>query len=62
VAGEEIARHLLSSDEHELNSPPASEIAQEQHESDHLGGLDFGVSGASSWDDDDQSYSGDDWT
>ncbi len=62
VAGEEIARHLLNSGEHEGSSPPASEIAQEQHESDHLGGPDFGVSGASSWDDDVQASGGDDWT
>jgi hypothetical protein len=60
VAGEEIARHLLG--EHDVNSPPASEIPQEQHENDHLGGRDFGVSGASSWDDDDRASSGDDWT
>ena len=61
VAGEEIARHLLNSGEHEVNSPPAGEIPQEQHERDHLGGPDFGVSGPSSWDDDDQASGGDDW-
>jgi uncharacterized protein len=62
VAGEEIARHLLNSGEHEVNSPPASEIAQERQESEHLGGLNFGVSGTRSWDDDDQPSGGDDWT
>jgi hypothetical protein len=35
AAGEEIARHLLNSGEHEANPPPASETAQEQHENDH---------------------------
>jgi hypothetical protein len=62
VAGEEIARHLPNLGEHEVNSPPASEIAQEQHESDRLGGPDFGVSGTRSWDDDAQPSGGDDWT
>jgi hypothetical protein len=38
VAREEVARHLLNSDEHGVNSPPVSEIAQEQHEKDHVGG------------------------
>jgi hypothetical protein len=61
VAGEEIARHLLVSGEHEVNSPPKSEIAQE-HERDPLGGADFGVSNASSWNDEDQASGGDDWT
>lgn len=61
VAGEEIARHLLNSGEHEVNSPPTSEIPQEQHEDDHAGGRDFGVSGASSWHDDDEAPGGDDW-
>ena len=62
VAGEEIARHLLNSGERDLNTPPASEFARAQHESDHLGGSDFGVSGANSWDDDDQASGGDDWS
>jgi uncharacterized protein len=61
VAGEEIARHLLISGEHEVNSPPVGEIPQEQHESDRLGGPDFGVSDASSWEDDDRASGGDDW-
>jgi hypothetical protein len=61
VAGEEIARHLLDSGEHEVNSPPVSEIAQE-HERDSLGGAEFGVSNASSWNDEDQASGGDDWT
>ena len=60
VAGEEIARHLLDSGEHEVNSPPMSEIARE-HERASLGGADFGISGASSWDDEDQASGGDDW-
>jgi hypothetical protein len=34
--GEEIARHLLNSGEHEVNSPATSEIAQEQHGDDHF--------------------------
>jgi uncharacterized protein len=46
AAGEEIAHDLLNSGEHEVNSPPARES----------------VSGASSWDDDDQAAGGDDWT
>jgi hypothetical protein len=62
VAGEEIARHLLSPGEHDVSSPLASEIAQEQHASADFGGPDFGVSDASSWDDDDQASGGDDWT
>jgi hypothetical protein len=62
VAGEEIARHLLNSGEHEVNAPSASELAHEQHEGEHLGVLDFGVSRASSWDDDDRASGGDDWT
>jgi uncharacterized protein len=61
VAGEEIARHLLDSGEHEGNSPPMSEIAQE-HDRGSLGGEDFGVSNASSWNDEDQASGGDDWT
>jgi uncharacterized protein len=61
VAGEEIARHLLDSGEHEVNSPPISEIAQE-HEGNPRGGADFGISGAGSWDDEDQASDGDGWT
>jgi uncharacterized protein len=62
VAGEDIARHLLNSGEHDVNSTPASEIAREQHQSDDLDGPDFGVSGARSWDDDDgRASGGDDW-
>jgi hypothetical protein len=62
VAGEEIARHLLGSGEHEVSAaPPASEPAQEPQNAE-LGGPDFGVSDASSWDDDDQASGGDDWT
>jgi len=61
AAGEEIARHLLNSSE-QATPPPRSEIAEEQHEDDHVAGRDFGVSGASSWDDKDQASGGDDWT
>jgi hypothetical protein len=62
VAGEEIARHLLDSGVHEVNSPPANEIAPDQRDDEHLGGANFGVSGASSWNDDDRASGGDDWT
>jgi uncharacterized protein len=63
AAGEEIARNLLNSGTHEANPPPAGDIAEEQHEDDHVAGRDFGVSGgASSWDDKDQASGGDDWT
>jgi hypothetical protein len=68
VAGEEIARHLLNSGEHEVSSstassPPASDSVQDQPENTDLGGPDFGVSDASSWDDDDNPASRDDgWT
>jgi hypothetical protein len=62
AAGEEIARHLLNSGEHEANSPQPSEIPEEQHEDDHVAGRDFGVKGASSWDDNDRASGSDDWT
>ena len=62
AAGEEIARHLLNLGEHEANSPPPREIAEEQQEDNHVAGRDFGVSGASSWDDNDQASGSDDWT
>jgi hypothetical protein len=42
VAQEETASHLFNPGEHEVNTP-TSEIAQEQHASDHLGGPAFGV-------------------
>ena len=66
VAGEEIARHLLNSGEHDVNgheasSPPGPEAKQDEDPRNDLGGNEFGVSGSGSWDDDDQAPRDDDW-
>ncbi len=64
VAGEEIARHLLGSGEPENNAPPAPHESVDLAQNDDLGGQDFGVEDASSWDDDPGGLGGgsDDWT
>jgi hypothetical protein len=60
VAREQTAHHLLDSGEREVSSPLVIEIAQ-RHERDLLGGADFGISDASSWDDEEHASGGDDW-
>jgi hypothetical protein len=67
VAGEELAHHFLDG-RREGNVPPASNETAGPSENNDLGGSDFGVSDASSWDDSagsgggDVGGGGDDWT
>lgn len=68
VAGEALMNHFLDGNRNNvINQPPShdddswntwSNIA----DNDDLGGTDFGIADASSWDDDSASDGGDDWT
>jgi hypothetical protein len=65
VAGEELARHFLDSGRREDSTPVASESVTTPQDDD-LGGQDFGISDANSWDDESQAADSndtdDDWT
>lgn len=60
VAGEELARHLFEPGRHEELRGSPSEAPRLDPNAD-LGGTDFGVSGADSWDDSGLASGGDDW-
>jgi hypothetical protein len=60
VAGEELARHLFEPGRHADLRETAADLPGVDPNAD-LGGTDFGVSGADSWDDSGSSAGGDDW-
>jgi hypothetical protein len=62
VAAEEIAHHFIDGNRHEAGVLPASSEVPGAPENSDMGGSDFGVSDASSWDDGAGSVGGDDWT
>jgi hypothetical protein len=67
VAAEEIAHHFLDGNRHDAGALPASSDVPGVPENGDMGGSDFGVSAASSWDDGSGSVGedpggGDDWT
>jgi hypothetical protein len=64
VAGEELAHHLLDGgDRHErVVMPPSVTDGDWRSATNDMGGTDFGVNEASSWDDGASSGGGDDWT
>lgn len=67
VAGEELAHHFLDGNRHEPRVPPPGSDAPGVPDNSGMGGSDFGVSDASSWDDGSGSIGGDvggadDWT
>jgi hypothetical protein len=67
VAGEELAHHFLDGNRHEPGVLPSGSDAPGVPDNSGMGGSDFGVSDASSWDDGSGSIGGDvgggdDWT
>ena len=67
VAGEELAHHFLDGNRHEPGALPSGGDAPGVPDNSGMGGPDFGVSDASSWDDGSGSIGGDvgggdDWT
>ena len=63
VAGEELAHHFLDGDRREsVALPPESERERKLDTNSDMGGNDFGVNDAGSWDDGSSSGGGDDWT
>jgi len=62
VAGEELAHHFLDGNRHATGTLPAGSEAPDAPDNSDMGGSDFGVSDASSWDDGSASLGGDDWT
>jgi hypothetical protein len=72
VAGEALMHHFIDGDKnnvipeppHPDNSPLSTPHTSRNNisENDDMGGTDFGVADASSWDDDGTSDGGDDWT
>lgn len=73
VAGEALMHHFIDGDKHNNNvtpepshhdasSPWSTPSSIDVSDNDDMGGTDFGIADASSWDDDGASDSGDDWT
>jgi uncharacterized protein len=67
VAGEELAHHFLDGNRHATGTLPAGSGAPDAPDNSDMGGSDFGVSDASSWDDGSalpggDVGDGDDWT
>ena len=68
VAGEALMNHFIDGDKNNvIAEPPFRETSSwntssDMSETDNMGGIDFGISDASSWDDDEVSDGGDDWT
>jgi uncharacterized protein len=59
VAGEELAHHFLDGNRHGVGTLPAGNESPGVPDSSELGGSDFGVSDASTWDDNSESTGGD---
>jgi hypothetical protein len=68
VAGEALMHHFIDGDKNNIspahdNSPWGTANADSHvNQNDDMGGTDFGVADASSWDDDNSSDGGDDWS
>ncbi|MDD2660771.1 MAG: hypothetical protein PHY54_14025 [Methylococcales bacterium] len=68
VAGEALMNHFLDGDRNNaVNQPsfhddPSWNSSSNIVDNDDMGGADFGIADASSWDDDSASDGGDDWT
>jgi hypothetical protein len=64
VAGEELAHHFLDGGNREGGGivPPASAGEWQQSSNSDMGGADFGVNDAGSWDDSGGGGGGDDWS
>lgn len=68
VAGEALMHHFIDGDKNNVTPEPPHHDASPWStpsnisENDDMGGTDFGVADASSWDDDSASDGGDDWT
>jgi hypothetical protein len=68
VAGETLMHHLLDDDKNNVIPEPSHHDTSPSSaptiisENDDMGGTDFGIADASSWDDDETSNGGDDWT
>ena len=68
VAGEALMHHFIDGDKNNvIPEPPHHDTSpwnapSNISENDDMGGTDFGIADASSWDDDGASDGGDDWT
>ncbi len=64
VAGEALMNHFIGGNKNNVtNEPPPQETASSNlNDTDDMGGTDFGISDASSWDDDGGIGGDDDWT
>jgi hypothetical protein len=68
VAGEALMNHFIDGNRNNVNSePPVHDTSPwnatgNMSETDDMGGTDFGITDASSWDDDGVSDGNDDWT
>jgi hypothetical protein len=68
VAGEALMHHFIDGNKNNVNSEPPFHDASpwntssNMSDNDDMGGADFGIPDASSWDDDGASDGGDDWT
>ena len=68
VAGEALMNHFINGNKNNvISEPPVHDTspwnaAGNMSENDYMGGTDFGVADASSWDDDGVSDGNDDWT
>jgi uncharacterized protein len=68
VAGEALMNHFLEGDRNNvINQPPSHDDSSWNTlnniaDNDDMGGTDFGIADASTWDDDSASDGGDDWT
>jgi len=68
VAGEALMHRFIDGDKNNsITEPPFRDTSpwntsSDMNETDDMGGTDFGVADASSWDDDEANAGGDDWT
>ncbi len=62
VAGEALMHHFIDGDKNNHVQEPTWITATNTRNDDDMGGTDFGVADASSWDDDNSADGGDDWT
>jgi hypothetical protein len=68
VAGEALVHHFIDGDKNNVTPEPPVHNASpwdasaNQSDNDDMGGTDFGIADASSWDDDSADDGNDDWT
>ena len=68
MAGEALMHRFIDGNKNNaITEPPFQDTSlwntsSDMSENDDMGGTDFGVADASSWDDDEASNGGDDWT